>query len=58
MVYTTEAEDGSCTGWLPEPDEVEGRCKELAMLSRGFDMMVADGYVVITIGYESKIPHL
>ena len=53
MVYTTEAEDGSCTGWLPEPDEVEGRCKELAMLSRGFDMMVADGYVVITIGYMS-----
>ena len=49
MVYTTEAEDGSCAGWLPEPDEVEGRCKELAILSRGFDMMVADGYVVITI---------
>ena len=50
MVYTTEAEDGSCAGWLPEPDEVKGRCKELAILSRGFDMMVADGYVVMTIG--------
>jgi len=49
MVYTTEAEDGSCTGFVPEPDEVEGRCKELAILGRGFDMMVADGYVVISI---------
>ena len=49
MVYTTKAKDGSCAGWLPEPNEVEGRCKELAILGRGFDMMVADGYVVITI---------
>ena len=49
MVYTTETEDGSCTGWLTEPDEVEGRCKELAILNRGFQMVLADGRLVITI---------